>query len=99
VAFQQNALLKASPSSVGNYSVRSVLTTNALKINGNNVASLAISPFSATVATAGISISSLGLGVTLRWTPVMSNGTIASPTVAIPVDFSSFILYAKAGQN
>ena len=99
VAFQQNALLKASPSSVGNYSVRSVLTTNALKINGNNVASLALSPFSATVATTGISISSLGLGGTLRWTPVMSSGTIASPTVAIPVDFSSFILYAKAGQN
>ena len=99
VAFQQNALLKASPSSVGNYSIRSILAANLLKINGNNVASLSLSPFSATIATAPISIASLGLGSTLQWTPTMLNGTIASPTVAIPIDFASFVLYAKAGQS
>ncbi|CAK0750464.1 hypothetical protein CCP3SC1AL1_170004 [Gammaproteobacteria bacterium] len=99
VAFQQNALLKASPSSVGNYSIRSILAANLLKINENNVASLSLSPFSATIATAPISIASLGLGSTLQWTPTMLNGTITSPTVAIPIDFASFVLYAKAGQS
>ena len=99
VAFQQNALLKASPSSVGNYSIRSILAANLLKINGNNVASLSSSPFSATIATAPIFIAFLGLGSTLQWTPAMPSGAITSPTVAIPIDFASFVLYAKAGQS
>lgn len=99
VLLEQNALLKASPSSIGNYSIRSVLAANALRINGNNVASLSLSPFLATVATAPLSVFSLGLGSDLRWSPAMPSGAISSPEIAIPIDSSSFVLYAKAGQN
>ena len=99
VLLEQNALLKASPSSIGNYSIRSVLAANALRVNGNNVGSLSLSPFSATVATAPLSVFSLGLGSDLRWSPAMPSGAISSPEIAIPIDFSSFVLYAKAGQS
>jgi hypothetical protein len=96
---RDNALLKASPTSVGNYAIpRAFLDASSLRINGIQAASISTVPFSGNTATAPLSISTLSAPVNLRFTQAMPSGTVTGDR-AIPIDTTSFILYAKAGQS
>ena len=96
---RDNALLKASPTSVGNYAIsRGFLDASSLRINGIQAASISTAPFSGSTATAPLSISTLSAPVNFRFTQAMPSGTITGDR-AIPIDTASFILYAKAGQS
>jgi len=96
---RDNALLKASPTSTGNYAIpRAFLDASSLRINGIQAASISTAPFSGSTATAPLSISMLSAPVNLRFTQAMPSGTVTGDR-AIPIDTVSFILYAKAGQS
>lgn len=97
---RENALLKASPTSVGDYSIpRAFLDASSLRVNNLQVASIATSPFSGSTATVPLSITTLLTPANFRFTPSMTNGTLATGDRAIPIETSSFILYVKAGQS
>lgn len=99
VTIQANSLLKASPSSVGNYQVqRGGIVANALQINGNEAASLSISPFTGTSADCELIVDSLNLNA-IRFTESMPSGAIASADKAIKIESDNLILYTKAGQS
>jgi hypothetical protein len=99
VTIQANSLLKASPSSVGNYQVqRGGIVANALQINGNKAASLSISPFTGTSADCELIVDSLNLNA-IRFTESMPSGAIASADKAIKIESDDLILYTKAGQS
>jgi hypothetical protein len=94
------ALLRNAPSSQGDYSVpRGIFDAGTLKINGIQAASLSSSPFSGSTALFPISVRTMELSSNFRLATTFPSGTIASPERAIPVDTTSLILYAKAGQN
>jgi len=100
IVLQDNALLKASPVSEGNYALsRGALDGGSLQVNGVGVASTSGSPFSGSTATAPLLISSLGMPQELRLEDAMPSGTIAAPERAIPVESDSLVLYAKAGRS
>jgi hypothetical protein len=97
---RDNALLKASPTSVGNYAIpRAFLDASSLRINGLQVGSISTAPFSGSTATVPLSIATLSTPVNFRFSEVMSGGTLSTGDRAIPIETSSFILYAKAGQS
>lgn len=97
---RDNALLKASPTSVGNYFISNgILDAQSLHINNIQAASISGSPFSGSTALAPLLISSFASPVNLRITEAMASGTLAAPERVIPVETSQFILYAKAGQS
>ena len=97
---RDNALLKASPSSIGNYSFpRGFLDGQNLQVNGLSVASISTSPFSGNTATVPLSFSFFGVPANWRFSQPMASGTITSPDKAIPVETDAFIFYAKAGQS
>jgi len=97
---RDNALLKASPTSVGDYFISNgILDAQSLRINNIEAASLSGSPFSGNTALSPLIISSFALPVNLRITEAMTSGTLTAPERAIPVETSQFILYAKAGQS
>ena len=99
-ALRDNALLKASPSSEGNYFLsRGTLDGQSLRVNGLSVASLSGSPFSGSTASCPLSISSFAAPTNLRLNNAMTSGTLAFPEKAIPIETNDFILYAKAGQG
>lgn len=100
IANQNASLLKASPTSSGNFFIdRGGIVASGLQINGINIAGLSSSAFSGSTALFPIVVSSLKLSSGLRWTPAMTAGTITSPDKAIPIETSEFILFAKAGQS
>ena len=99
ITLQNNALLKASPTSSGFYSLNGNLSFQSLRINGNIVQSLATSPFASGIATVPIFLDRLV--VSSGWTVQnsISSGTVASPELAIPVESEGYIYYLKAGQS
>jgi hypothetical protein len=99
VVLQNNALLKASPSSIGDYSLNGVLSVQSLRINGNNAQSLSSSPFASGVATTNIFLDRLiaSSGVVVQ--NAITSGTVASPETAIPIEEAGYIYYLKAGQS
>lgn len=99
-ALRDNALLKASPTSEGDYFIsRGSLDGQSLLVNGIGVATISGSPFSGDTAIAPLLISSFNLPVNLRIANAMASGVLASPERAIPVESEEFILFAKAGQG
>lgn len=99
-ALRDNALLKASPSSEGDYFLsRGTLDGQSLKVNGLNIASLSGSPFSGSTASCPLLISSFAAPTNLRINNAMASGTLAFPERAIPIETDQFIFYAKAGQS
>jgi len=94
------ALLRNAPSSEGDYSVpRGAFDAGTLKINGIQAASLSSSPFSGSTALFPISIRTMELSSNFRLATTFPSGTIASPERAIPIETTSLVLYAKAGQS
>jgi hypothetical protein len=99
-ALRDNALLKASPSSEGDYFLsRGTLDGQSLRVNGLNIASLSGSPFSGDTASCPLLISSFAAPTNLRINNAMASGTLAFPERAIPIETDQFIFYAKAGQS
>jgi hypothetical protein len=99
-ALRDNALLKASPSSEGDYFLsRGTLDGQSLRVNGLNIASLSGSPFSGSTASCPLLISSFAAPTNLRINNAMASGTLAFPEKAIPIETDQFIFYAKAGQS
>jgi hypothetical protein len=100
IALRDLALLRNSPSSEGNYvNARGVFDAGTLKINGIQAASLSSSPFSGSTALFPFSISTMELSSNFRLATTFPSGTIASSERAIPVEATSLVLYAKAGQS
>ena len=99
IVLQNNALLKASPTSSGSYSLNGNLSFQSLRINGNPVQSLAVSPFSGSTATTSIFVNRIV--VSSGWTVqnIISSSTVVSPELAIPVEDGDYIYYLKAGQS
>jgi hypothetical protein len=99
-ALRDNALLKASPSSEGDYFLsRGTLDGQSLRVNGLSIASLSGSPFSGSTASCPLLISSFAAPTNLRLDNAMASGTLAFPERAIPIETDQFIFYAKAGQS
>jgi len=100
LALSNALLLKTSPSSFGNYLIQNGnLNAQQLKTNGIQLASLSSSPFSGSAALFPLSITTMELSSNFRLVPLFSSGTIASPTIGMPVETSEFFLYAKTGQS
>lgn len=100
IALRDNALVKASPSSEGDFFItRGTLDGQSLRVNGLSVASISGSPFSGSTASCPLSISSFAAPPNLRLSNAMASGTLAFPEKAIPIETNDFILYAKAGQS
>jgi hypothetical protein len=99
VVLQSNALLKASPTSIGNYSLNGSLSVQSLSINGVGAKSLSTSPFSGGSAIANIYLDTaiVGSGVTIQ--NAITSGTITAPEIAIPIEEAGYIYYLKAGQS
>jgi len=98
--FRDNALLKNSPVSEGDYYLsRGFLDGASLKVNNINLASISGSPFSGSTATSPLLFSSMGAPVNFRVSESMTLGTLSSPERAIPIETDDLILYAKAGQS
>ncbi len=95
------AMLKASPTTIGNYFFSSEITLSGVstRINGTPALSIATSPFSGSTATASILLGELRPQTNWRITEPMTSGTIASPEFAIPFETNDFVLFIKAGQN
>jgi hypothetical protein len=98
---QNAAMLKASPTTVGNYLFSSGLTLSGVstRINGTPALSITTSPFSGSTATASILLQELQPQANWRISEPMASGTIASPQLAIPFETNDFVLFIKAGQN
>jgi hypothetical protein len=100
IALRDSALLKASPSSEGDFFItRGTLDGQSLRVNGLGIASISGSPFSGSTASCPLSISSFAAPTNLRLNNAMTSGTLAFPEKAIPIETNDFILYAKAGQS
>lgn len=99
IVLQNNALLRASPSSVGNYSLNGNLSAQNIRINGVPVKSLSTSPFSGATATTSILLDNVIISSTFTVQNTTASGTISSPEVAIPVKDGDYIYYLKAGQS
>lgn len=99
VALQNNALLKASPSSAGFYSLNGNLAFQSIRINGIQAQSLSTSPFTAASGTTSIYLDRLV--VSSGWTILnpIASGTVNSPDVAIPVEDGDYIYFLRAGQS
>lgn len=96
---RDNALLKASPTSSGNYGIgRGTLSGNSLQINGFEVASISGVPFSGNTALHPLTISTLGAPTNFRINETMPTGVLSNPSVAIPIETDDLILYIKTGQ-
>jgi len=95
------AMLKASPTTIGNYFFSSGITLSGVstRINGTPALSIDTFPFSGSTATASILLGELRPQTNWRITEPMASGTIASPGFAIPFETNDFVLFMKAGQN
>jgi hypothetical protein len=99
-SLRDNALLRASPVSTGDYTISGFfLDAASLRINNVSVASIATTPFSGSTATTSLLISSFLAPANFRFTQAMTSGTVLTGDRAIPIEGNDLILYAKAGQN
>jgi hypothetical protein len=98
---QNAAMLKASPTTNGNYFFSSGLTLSgvSMRINGTDALSVSTSPFSGSTATVPLLLSDLRPQSNWRITEPMISGTIVSPSIAIPFETDSLVLFMKAGQS
>ena len=99
IVLQNNALLRASPSSEGDYSLSGSLIAQSLKINGINAQSLATAPFSGSTATTSILLDNVVIASGFTVQNSFTAGTVAAPEVAIPVRDGDYIYFLKAGQS
>jgi hypothetical protein len=99
VILQDNALLKDSPTSLGNYSLNGNLAFQSIRINNVPVQSLSSSPFSGDTATTGILLDRLIFTDDLTVQNVITSGTVNSPELALSIEDNGIVYYLKAGQS
>lgn len=99
IVLQNNALLKASPTSSGNYSLNGNLSVQSLRINSINARSLSSSPFTGNTATTAIYLDQLTFNSAITMGGTVASGTVTVPDLAIPVRDGDYIYYLKAGQS
>jgi hypothetical protein len=99
IALQNNALLRASPTSSGNYSLNGNLAFANVLINGNAAQSRADSPFSGNTATAKIVLDEVIVASGLKVESAIVSGVVSSPDKAIPIKDGGYIYFLKAGQS
>jgi len=99
IVLQDNALLKASPISVGNYVLSGGLVFSSVRINSITAQSLSTSPFASGVATTSIYLDKVIIASGFKIQNTTVSGSVASPELAIPVEDNGYIYYIKAGQS
>lgn len=92
-----NLLSTSSPSSSGNYFL-SGLVASGYRVGGNPIGSVSGSPFSGGTALVPLRVGPL---VPQSWkvNTVFASGTLANPTVAIPIEYNGFYVTIVAGQS
>ncbi|NBW17625.1 MAG: hypothetical protein EBR82_57580 [Caulobacteraceae bacterium] len=87
----------ASPSSNGDY-VLSGLVASGYRVGGNNIGSVSGSPFSGSTALVPLRV---GAFIPQAWkvNTTFASGSLASPTIAIPVEYNDFYVTIVAGQS
>ena len=90
-------LPNSSPVSTGNYVV-SGLVASGYQVNGNGIGTVSGSPFASGVATVPLRI---GAFIPQAWraNTTFPSGTLANPTVAIPIEYNGFYVTMVAGQS
>jgi hypothetical protein len=99
IVLQDNALLKASPTSIGNYSLNGNLAFSSARINNIAARSLSTSPFASGVATTSIYLDKVIIASGFTVHNTTASGSVASPELAIPIEDNGYIYYMKAGQS
>lgn len=99
ITLQNNALLKASPTSTGNYFLDGSLVFSSARINNIAAKSLSTSPFSGSTATTSIYLDKLIITNNFTMQNSTVSGSVASPELAIPIEDDGYIYYIKAGQS
>lgn len=100
IFLQNNALLRASPTSSGDYSIDGNLSFQTLNINGLQVQSLSTAPFSGNTATTEIKLQKIYVDSGLVMQDPIVSGTVNSPELAIPIETDELLFaYIKAGQS
>jgi len=90
-------LRTASPSSTGNY-VLSGLVASGYQVGGNNIGSVSGSPFSGSTAIVPLRV---GAFIPQAWkaNTAFASGSLASPSIAIPIEYNDFYVTIIAGQS
>lgn len=99
ITLQNNALLRASPASSGDYTLDGNLSFTNVLINGIAVQSLSSAPFSGDTATTKITLDEVVVASGFKVESSVSSGVVASPDKAIPIRDNGYIYYLKAGQS
>ena len=97
IASGANLLSTSSPSSSGNYFL-SGLVASGYQVGGNPIGSVSGSPFSGGTALVPLRVGPL---VPQSWkvNTAFASGTLANPTVAIPIEYNGFYVTIVAGQS
>lgn len=92
-----NCLPIVSPFSTGNFAV-SGLVASGYRIGGNPIGTVSGSPFSGSTATVPLRIDSL---IPQSWqaATIFSSGILASPSLAIPIEYDGFYVAIVVGQS
>lgn len=98
ITLQNNALLKASPTSSGLYSLNGNLAFQNIRINGIGVQSLSTTPFSSGSGTTSIYLNRVIVSSGWIVNNAISSGTVNSADLAIPVEDGDYIYFLRAGQ-
>ena len=99
IVLQDNALLKASPTSAGDYTLSGSLIFSSVRINNITAQSLSTSPFASGVATTSIYLDKVIVASGFKVQNTTASGSVASPELAIPIEDNGYIYYIKAGQS
>lgn len=99
VQLEQAALLKASPTTTGNFQVNGAVSFTNLRVNGVGIKSLSSSPFSGGNALSPIHLGGIVMdtGFKLNLSPIA--GSLSNPELAIPIESNGMLFYLRAGQS
>jgi len=92
-----NCLPIVSPSSTGNFVV-SGLVASGYRIGGNPIGTVSGSPFSGSTATVPLRIDGL-IPQSWQTTTMFASGSLASPSLAIPIEYDGFYVAIVVGQS
>lgn len=97
IASGANCLPIVSPSSTGNFVV-SGLVASGYSVGGNAIGTVSGSPFSGSTATVPLRVDSL---IPQSWqaATTFSPGVLASPSLAIPIEYDGFYVAMVVGQS
>lgn len=98
VQLQAISMLKASPTTAGNYQINGSLTFSSFQVNGVGVGSLSTTPFTGTNATVAIHADTVAIGAEFKLNAAATSA-LTTPTLAIPVEVEGIYMYMKGGAS